>query len=61
MNRFVLASSLLIAALGRMMMTDPLLNLCLAAAMFTYWESIEGDRRWRWVAGFVLPAATAAL
>lgn len=42
-----LGSSLLIVGVGRMMLTDPLLNLCMAAAFFTFWESLDGDPRWR--------------
>jgi 4-amino-4-deoxy-L-arabinose transferase-like glycosyltransferase len=44
-----LASSLLFAALGRLMMTDMPLALCFTAAMATFWESLVGDRRWRLV------------
>lgn len=43
----LLASSLLVAVLGRLMMTDAPLLLALTAAYFTFWESLVGDRRWR--------------
>jgi 4-amino-4-deoxy-L-arabinose transferase-like glycosyltransferase len=43
----ILASSLLVVAVGRMMLTDPPLLFCLTAAMLTFWESLAGDRRWR--------------
>jgi 4-amino-4-deoxy-L-arabinose transferase-like glycosyltransferase len=49
----ILASSLLVLALGRMMMTDAPLLLALTGAFLTFWESLVGDRRWR--------LATAAL
>jgi len=45
----ILASSLLIVALGRMMLTDAPLLLCISAAQLTFWESLVGDRRWRLV------------
>jgi 4-amino-4-deoxy-L-arabinose transferase-like glycosyltransferase len=50
----VLGSSLLVIGIGRMMLTDPLLDLALAAAFATYWESIVGDWRWRLVTAFSL-------
>jgi 4-amino-4-deoxy-L-arabinose transferase-like glycosyltransferase len=40
-------------AVGRMLLTDPLLVLCLTGGLLTFWESLIGDRRWR--------LATAAL
>ena len=43
----VMASSLLVVAMGRMMLTDPLLLLCLTGAVLTFWESLVGDPRWR--------------
>ncbi len=45
----VMGSSLIVVGAGRMMLTDPLLVLALTAAFTTYWESIVGDWRWRWV------------
>lgn len=47
----VLATSLLVVAVGRMMLTDPLLVLCLTAGLCWFWESLEGSPRWRWAAG----------
>lgn len=43
----ILGGSLLFSAAERLMMTDPLLNLCLVAALLLFWESLVGDRRWR--------------
>lgn len=45
----VLGSSLLAVAVGRMMLTDPPLVLCLTGALLAFWESLVGDRRWRLV------------
>jgi 4-amino-4-deoxy-L-arabinose transferase-like glycosyltransferase len=45
----ILATSVLFVALGRLLMTDPLLDLALVAAFLTFWESLVGDVRWRWV------------
>jgi 4-amino-4-deoxy-L-arabinose transferase-like glycosyltransferase len=50
----VIASSLLVVAIGRMMLTDPLLLLSLTAATLTFWESLVSDPRWRLVAAFAL-------
>ena len=47
----VLATSLLVVAVGRLMLTDPLLVLCLSAGLVWFWESLVGDGRWRWAAG----------
>lgn len=42
----ILGSSLLVVALGRMMMTDPLLSLSLTAALLWFYESlVDPDRR----------------
>ncbi|HEY0868411.1 MAG TPA: glycosyltransferase family 39 protein [Fimbriimonas sp.] len=43
----VYGTGLLVVATGRMMLTDPLLVLCLTGAFLTFWESLVGDRRWR--------------
>lgn len=43
----ILAGSLLFVAVGRMMLTDPLLVFFLTGAFLTFWESLVGDRRWR--------------
>jgi 4-amino-4-deoxy-L-arabinose transferase-like glycosyltransferase len=50
----VLAGSLLPVAVGRMMLVDPLLVLCLTAAFLAFWESLEGSLRMRWVSGLCL-------
>ena len=50
----MLAGSLLMVAVGRMMMTDMPLLLCLTAAMTTFWESLVSRRSWRvWTAAFL--------
>lgn len=43
----VLSSSLLFVAVGRMMMTDSLLNLSLSACLILFFLSLEGDKRLR--------------
>ncbi|MEA2553832.1 MAG: hypothetical protein QOJ65_2008 [Fimbriimonadaceae bacterium] len=60
MSLFVLASSLLVVSLGRMMMTDSLLVLFFTAAMLTYWESLVADARWRLVTAVCLGLAVLA-
>ncbi len=44
---FCLGSSILVLALGRLMMTDAPLNLALTTAFLSFYESLVGDRRWR--------------
>jgi 4-amino-4-deoxy-L-arabinose transferase-like glycosyltransferase len=56
----IMASSLLVVAAGRMLLTDPLLNVCLCGALFTFWESLVGDRRWRLVSAALLGFSTLA-
>lgn len=56
----IFGTSLLVVALGRMMMTDPLLDLGTAAAMIFFWESLEGDPRWRIASAACLGAAVLA-
>lgn len=51
---FCLGSSLLVLALGRLMMTDAPLNLCMATAFLSFYESLVGDRRWRLLTAFCL-------
>lgn len=51
---FCLGSSLLVLALGRMMMTDAPLNLCLATAFLSFYESLVSDKRWRLLTAFCL-------
>jgi 4-amino-4-deoxy-L-arabinose transferase-like glycosyltransferase len=43
----ILSSSLLVVAIGRMMMTDAPLMLAMTGAFLAFWESLNGDRRWR--------------
>ena len=50
----VLGTSLLVVGTGRMILTDPLLDLCLTGAFLTFYESLVGDRRWRVVAAACL-------
>lgn len=47
LSTLILAGSLLVLAVGRMMLTDAPLVLSLVAAELTFWESLVGDRRWR--------------
>jgi 4-amino-4-deoxy-L-arabinose transferase-like glycosyltransferase len=56
----ITASSLFIVGVGRMMMTDAILNLCLVGAFLTFWESLEGDRRWRLLTAFFLGLSVLA-
>ena len=56
----VLASSLLVVGVGRMLLTDPLLVLCLSATLLWFWESLVGDPRWRMAAGAALGLAVLA-
>jgi len=44
----VLAGCLLVVGVGRMLLTDPLLDLAVVGAMTAFWESIDlGSARWR--------------
>jgi 4-amino-4-deoxy-L-arabinose transferase-like glycosyltransferase len=56
----VAASSLLVLGVGRMMMTDNLLNLCLVGAFVFFYESLVGDRRWRLISAFFLGLSVLA-
>jgi 4-amino-4-deoxy-L-arabinose transferase-like glycosyltransferase len=56
----VLGTSLLTVAIGRMVMTDALLCLCLSAALLTFYESLVGDRRWRLASAFLLGLSVLA-
>lgn len=51
---FCLGTSILVIALGRLMMTDAVLNLCLATAFLSFYESLVGNQRWRILTGFSL-------
>jgi 4-amino-4-deoxy-L-arabinose transferase-like glycosyltransferase len=56
----VTASSILVAGVGRMMMTDALLNVCLVGAFVYFYESLVGDRCWRLLAAFFLGLSVLA-
>jgi len=56
----VLSSSLYVIALGRLMMTDMPLLLCLTAAMATFWESLVGKPAWRVATAGLLGLAVLA-
>lgn len=57
---FVLASSILVVAIGRMIMTDALLLFFFTAAMLTFWESLVGDPKWRLLTAACLGFAVLA-
>lgn len=50
----ILASSLLIVGLGRMMMTDAPLTLLITGAFLSFYESLVGARSWRLVTALCL-------
>lgn len=56
----ILGSSLLVLALGRMMMTDAPLLLALTGAFLAFWESLVGDRRWRLLTAALLGVGVLA-
>ncbi len=56
----VLSTSLVFVAVGRLMMTDMPLVLAFSGAMFTFWESLVGDRRWRLATAALLGVAVLA-
>lgn len=57
---FAGGSFLLCLVLGRLMMTDAPLSLCLAVAFFSFYQSIASDRKWRWLTGLGLGLAILA-
>lgn len=57
---FCAGTSLLILALGRLMMTDAPLNLALTIAFLSFYESLVGDRRWRLLAAGMLGVGVLA-
>lgn len=59
LSTLVLASSLLMVVVGRMMMTDPLLVMAFTAAMFAFWESLSNPRL-RYLVGLSLGLAVLA-
>lgn len=56
----ILGSCLLMVGPGRMMLTDPVLLLCLTGAFLTFWESLVGDRRWRLASAALLGLSVLA-
>lgn len=56
----VLSTSLFFAAVGRMVLVDPILITCLTGAFVTLWESLIGDRRWRLATAALLGLAVLA-
>jgi 4-amino-4-deoxy-L-arabinose transferase-like glycosyltransferase len=56
----VLSTSLIFVALGRLMMTDVPLVLAFSAAMFTFWDSLVGNPRWRLATAALLGVAVLA-
>ena len=56
----VLAGSLLVVGAGRMMLVDPLMNLCLAGALLTFWDSLQASPRMRVLSGFLLGCSALA-
>jgi len=56
----ILGSSFLVVALGRLMMTDALLSLCLTGAFLSFWESLNGDRSWRTATAVLLGLSVLA-
>lgn len=51
---YVLATSLIVAAIGRLMITDALLDLCIVAAFLSFYESLSGRQSWRLATAFFL-------
>lgn len=47
LSMIAVGSSLLVVAVGRMMLADALLLLCLVGAFLSFHESLVGDPRWR--------------
>lgn len=56
----ILGSCLLFVGAGRMMLTDPLLALLVAGSFLSFFLSLEGDRRWKWLAGGLLGVTVLA-
>ncbi len=59
-SMLILATSLLMVGVGRMMMTDAPMVLCLTTGLLAFFESLLGDIRWRWLAGFALGLSVLA-
>ena len=60
MSLIALSSSLLFVGAGRMMLTDPLLVLCLTGAVFSFWDSLVTAAKWRVVTAFWLGLSVLA-
>lgn len=56
----VLGTCLLTVAIGRMILTDALLTLCLSGALLCFFESLVGDRRFRLLSAFFLGLSVLA-
>jgi 4-amino-4-deoxy-L-arabinose transferase-like glycosyltransferase len=56
----ITASSLLVVGVGRMLMTDALLNFCLVGAFVYFWESLVGNPKWRLLSAFFLGLSVLA-
>ncbi len=59
-SALVYSSSLLVVAIGRMMMTDAPLVLCLTIAFTTFYESIQGNQKLRLITAATLGLAVLA-
>lgn len=59
-SALIYGTSLLVVAIGRMMMTDAPLVLCLTIAFTTFYESIKGDQKLRLVTAAALGFAVLA-
>jgi len=56
----MLGTSLIVIAIGRMMITDALLDLCVCGAFLSFYESLVGKRAWRLLTAFCLGLAVLA-
>jgi 4-amino-4-deoxy-L-arabinose transferase-like glycosyltransferase len=56
----MLGTSLIVIAIGRMMITDAVLDLCICAAFLSFYESLVGNRNWRILTAFCLGLAVLA-
>lgn len=59
-SALIYSSSLLVVAIGRMMMTDAALNLCLVIAFTTFYESLQGNQKLRLITATALGFAVLA-
>ena len=56
----ILGGTLLFSGLGRLMMTDPLLVLCITAGFLLFEESLRGMRHARWLSGLAIGISVLA-